>query len=122
MDDKIKYGIVGVVLFIFGGLLGRSYPINNNSNAENNVTINQEIPKSFEKNSKVLKNFENFSKEININEASKYDLMELPGIGKNKAQSIIDNRPYNHIKELKEKGILGYYAYEKNKSFLVVGD
>lgn len=113
---------IAISCILLGGMLGRSTPINNSSNAENNVTINQEIPKNFENNSKVLKKNENFSKKININNCSFYDLLELKGVGKKKAENIIKNRPYSHTKELLEKNILGYYSYEKNKHLIKVDD
>jgi len=45
---------------------------------------------------------------INVNQASKDALIELPGVGEVTAGKIIDNRPYANIQELEEK--TGIYA------------
>lgn len=40
---------------------------------------------------------------VNLNEASKEKLMELPRVGEVTAKKIIDNRPYSGVEELEEK-------------------
>lgn len=110
--------IGGVSLLILGTMIVSNTTSSNKSNAENNVVINQELYKNFENDSKKI---ETFSK-ININTASKYDLMELSGIGTKKAENIIKGRPYEHKLQLLERNILGYYSYKKNKDIFIVGD
>lgn len=43
---------------------------------------------------------------INVNEASKADLVSLPGIGPASADAIIRNRPYESVEEMIEKASL----------------
>lgn len=43
--------------------------------------------------------------KVDINTASKEDLMKLPGVGEKKAEKIISNRPYSSIEDLKTKKI-----------------
>lgn len=51
--------------------------------------------------------------KININDCSKQALESLPGIGENKANQIIENRPYSDIYQL--KSIIGETSFGKLK-------
>lgn len=58
--------------------------------------------------------------KVNINTATKDQLIALPGIGPAKAQAIIDGRPYNAPEDImKVKGIKGG-IYNKIKDFITV--
>ena len=50
---------------------------------------------------------------VDINSASKEDLMELPGIGEKTAESIIDGRPYASRAQLRSKKIVTRAEYAK---------
>lgn len=57
---------------------------------------------------------------ININTASIYDLDKLPGIGLATAQKIISGRPYNDIKNLLDKKVVGNKIFEQIKDRIAV--
>ena len=50
---------------------------------------------------------------IDINSASKQELMTLPGIGDAYSQKIIDNRPYRGKNDLIRKNIIPQATYDK---------
>ena len=61
---------------------------------------------------------------INLNTATKEELVALPGIGPAKAQAILDHRtthgPFKSIEELKDVKGIGAKRYEKIKGELTV--
>jgi len=56
---------------------------------------------------------------IDINSASKEDLMKLPGVGDAIAEKIIAGRPYTSKVQLESKGIVNKATYAKIRSHVV---
>ena len=62
---------------------------------------------------KAEKKAEKKAEIIDINSASKQELMSLPGIGDAYSQKIIDNRPYRGKNDLVRKNIIPQATYDK---------
>lgn len=56
---------------------------------------------------------------VDINSASKADLMKLPGIGDAISDKIIKGRPFANKAQLVSRGILGQKAYDKISGMVV---
>jgi DNA uptake protein ComE-like DNA-binding protein len=53
------------------------------------------------------------SSQVNVNTASKAELMGLPGIDEAQANAIIADRPYRHAHEIVTKGAVSEDEYQK---------
>jgi hypothetical protein len=60
-------------------------------------------------------------KSIDINTATKDQLMQIPRIGDKRSDKIIANRPYASVDELKSKGVLGEKTLEKVRPYVICG-
>jgi DNA uptake protein ComE-like DNA-binding protein len=59
------------------------------------------------------------SELVDINSASKQELMALPGIGEAYSQKIIDNRPYHGKNDLVRKNVIPQATYDKISSQII---
>jgi competence protein ComEA len=75
--------------------------------------------KAPEKSEKTAKSEESSAAKLDLNSASKEDLMKLPGIGEKTADKIIAGRPYKAKNELVNKKIVGKAEYAKIKDQII---
>jgi DNA uptake protein ComE-like DNA-binding protein len=59
------------------------------------------------------------SRLVDINHASRAELMSLPGVEAARAEEIIRGRPYANKAQLQSRGILGAAAYKRVRSLIV---
>ncbi len=59
------------------------------------------------------------AKLLDINSASKEELMKLPGIGEAYSNKIIQNRPYKGKDDLVKKNLIPQATYDKIKDLII---
>jgi competence protein ComEA len=77
------------------------------------------IPKKGDSDLSLVDTLENSGK-ININKASKEQLMSLNGIGEAYSKKIIEGRPYSSIDDLVKRRIIPQSTYEKIKDQITI--
>jgi len=77
------------------------------------------IPKKGDSELSLVDTLENSGK-ININKASKEQLMSLSGIGEAYSKKIIEGRPYSSIDDLVKRRIIPQSTYEKIKDQITI--
>ena len=94
---------VVLLVLVLGNIAcgGRSANANNNANSKRAVA---------ERDSNAL---------IDLNSASKPDLVALPGIGEAYAQKIIDGRPYREKTDLVRRKIIPEATYEHISNMII---
>jgi DNA uptake protein ComE-like DNA-binding protein len=60
-------------------------------------------------------------KAVNINRASREDLLNLPGISEHEADRIIAERPYDNTEDLVRRHVLPRQEYEKISDRIIAG-
>jgi DNA uptake protein ComE-like DNA-binding protein len=104
------------ILFSFFGLLLVAVLI---SLSSAQTATGSDQTKSTQKASSSAKPSAKSAAKMDINSASKDELMTLSGIGDATAQKIIDNRPYQAKNELVTKKIVPKSTYEKIKDQII---
>jgi DNA uptake protein ComE-like DNA-binding protein len=61
-------------------------------------------------------------KPVNLNDASRSELLDLPGVTAERADKIIANRPYENTGELVSRHVLSGAEYDRIKDRVRVGD
>lgn len=127
-----NYKVAGLVIaaFIFGGIVTKNIPASNNSNAENNVTINQSVPENFGKipiNSEKIEKNPKKSEKFDINNDDlEYIKNSLPGIGnyniKKWRKRLDEKGKFTNVYQLLEDGVLGRDSFARHKDKFYAGE
>ena len=98
--------------------LGSAGPDNPGTNAALSSAKNAASVNTSDSNSSLTSNGSSNTQLLNINTASKNELMDLPGIGEVYSQKIIDQRPIANFNDLNERIKLPKSAVEKIKDLI----
>ncbi len=108
MEGKMRRLWITLLAFMLAGALGVAVAQGSTSSK-----------KTTKKTSTTTEKSEASSTKIDINSASKEDLMTLKGIGDATADKIIAGRPYKTKRDLVTKKIVGHKEYQEIKDKIV---
>ena len=105
------------LIFILTGVLILSLGIHNSKTPNKPQSTSTQTSNREDFNQTVK---ENQTGKINLNKATKLQLISLPGVGEKTAEKIILNRPYNSLDKLLEHKIVKRNVFEIIKELVVV--